>query len=446
MIKDSEIVGYEYPELESELEAPPEDDNSVSTESKDWTVSALSDKYRRGKIDLQPEYQREYVWALKPELPSRLIESLLLDIPIPPIYFAQMSGGNLEVIDGQQRLTTLVHFLDNKMSLQKLHRISSLNDRAFKDLSDDQQEKILDSQIRSVVIDTGSNPDLRYEVFERLNRGSVALNEQELRNSIYRGPFRDLLSQLEKDTFWRRVKGSNEPEPRFKEREIILRFFAFANRIDQYRGNLKRFLNEYMGTHAPSDPQLLEEQAETFRQAMRNIYSVFGSKSARLYITGTADQPSTDGKWDHKFSVSALDLQASALIGQPEDKVQEAAEQIREAYIFYLLTNSQVRLAISRQPAGTQATKTRWFGFRAKVQEILGDATVESRFFSYDFRRQLYEKQPICRLCSNEIHSFDDSTVDHIIPYSKGGKTAHDNAQLAHRSCNARKCAKLIKS
>jgi hypothetical protein len=367
-----------------------------------------------------------------------------LDIPIPPIYFAQMPGSNLEVIDGQQRLTTLVHFLDNKMPLQKLHRISSLNGKLFKDISDDQQEKILDSQIRSVVIDTGSSPDLRYEVFERLNRGSVALNEQELRNSIYRGPFRDLLSQLEKDSSWRKVKGSNEPEPRFKEREMILRFFAFANRIDQYRGNLKRFLNEYMSMHAPNDPQLLTEQAETFRQAMRNIYSVFGDKSARLYITGTADHPSNDGRWDHKFSVSALDLQASSLIGQSESKVQEAAEQIREAYIFYLLTNPQVRLAISRQPAGTQATKTRWFGFRAQVQEILGKTIVEPRFFTYNFRRELYEKQPICRICGNEIHAFDDSTVDHIIPYSKGGETTYDNAQLAHRSCNARKCAKLI--
>jgi hypothetical protein len=272
----------------------------------------------------------------------------------------------------------------------------------------------------------------------------VALNEQELRNSIYRGPFRDLLSQLEKDSSWRKVKGSNEPEPRFKEREMILRFFAFANRIDQYRGNLKRFLNEYMSMHAPNDPQLLTEQAETFRQAMRNIYSVFGDKSARLYITGTADHPSNDGRWDHKFSVSALDLQASSLIGQSESKVQEAAEQIREAYIFYLLTNPQVRLAISRQPAGTQATKTRWFGFRAQVQEILGKTIVEPRFFTYNFRRELYEKQPICRICGNEIHAFDDSTVDHIIPYSKGGETTYDNAQLAHRSCNARKCAKLI--
>jgi len=147
----------------------------------------------------------------------------------------------------------------------------------------------------------------------------------------------------------------------------------------------------------------------------------------------------TTGKWDTRFSISAFDIQASALIGFTPAKVQAAAEQIREAYIFYLLTNPQVRLAISRQPAGKAATKLRWFGFKTEVQNILNKVVVEPRFFSYEVRRQLYDASPICAICKNQIHSFDDSTVDHIQPYSKGGKTVLANAQLAHRSCNARK-------
>jgi hypothetical protein len=438
-------TGFEdYPELEQEAESAAStsgDDKPVSSTPFDWTISSLREKYDRGQIDLQPSYQRQYVWQLKPELPPRLIESLLLEIPIPPIYFGKISGARFEVIDGQQRLTTLIRFVTNEFPLSRLQRMASLNGKYFKDLSEEHQAKILDAPIRSVVIDAGGNLNLRYEVFERLNRGSMALNEQELRNCVYRGPFCDLLATLETTTAWRRVKGGATPDPRFVEREMILRFFAFANRIEHYRGNLKRFLNDYMGIHAPKDPEELKAQETLFLDTMKAVYAVFGEHSGRLYSTGTEDNPTRDGKWESKFSVSAFDIQASALIGHAHQGVQAAAEQIREAYILYLLTNPQVRLAISRQPAATNATRTRWFGFKAEAQRLLNETTVEPRFFSYEFRRQLYDTSPLCTLCGNQIHTFEDCAVDHIQPYSKGGKTVPANGQLAHRSCNARKWA-----
>src|SRR5438128_11620297 len=108
VVDDTEIQGY--PELEPEAEgvdAQNSDARPVSSQPNDWNISTLRDKYERGQVDLQPHYQREYVWVLKPELPSRLIESFLLEIPVPPLYFGKMQGGRLEVIDGQQRLTTL---------------------------------------------------------------------------------------------------------------------------------------------------------------------------------------------------------------------------------------------------------------------------------------------------------------------------------------------------
>ena len=432
------------PEIQTETDEPQADDKPVTTEAKDWTVSVLDNKYNRGQIDLQPEYQREYVWNLKPELPSRLIESLLLDIPVPPIYFAKMPDGKMEVIDGQQRLTTLVKFLKGDFALQKLQRMSSLNGKRFADLNEPQQTKIEDAQIRSVTIDAGNNPSLRYEVFERLNRGSMALNEQEIRNCVYRGEFCDLLAKLEKETAWRQVKGGDKPESRFAEREMILRFFAFSNRIDFYKGSLKRFLSDYMEKHAPKngETEKLTEQAEQFRGAMKNVYAVFGKHSGRLYTAGdSASHP--DGKWEPKFSVSALDIQASALMGHDAAKVQIAADQIREAYLLYLLSSPAVRDAISRQPAGTVASKTRWSGFKPIVLEILTNTHLEPRFFTYEFRHQLFTSNPVCGICSNPIHHFEDCAVDHIHPYSKGGKTEAANAQIAHRSCNARKCANV---
>lgn len=371
---DTYKVDQDYAELESEVEevADKPDARPVVSHPNDWTISTLRDKHERGQINLQPHYQREYVWEQKPELPSRLIESLLLQIPIPPLYFVRLETGKIEVVDGQQRLTTLIRFVTNKFTLQKLQKLSSLNGKLFQELSEQDQEKIMDASIRSIVIDAGTNQDLRYEIFERLNRGAMALNEQEIRNCVYRGLFCDLLTELEQDTNWRKIKGDNSPESRFIEREMILRFFSFTNRIDHYAGNLKRFLNDYMGKYAPNEKSQVAELGAMFRQTMQNVYTVFGENAGRLYsVDEGASQ--NEGRWEKKFSISALDIQASALIGHPPSKVHPVAQSIFEAYKFYIVTNPQVRIAISRRPAGTEATKTRWFGFKTIVQEILSN-------------------------------------------------------------------------
>ncbi len=429
------------PDTSDEEQKVKPDDHPVTSRICDWTISVLTGMLDTGQLDLQPQFQREYVWATRPELPSRLIESLLLKIPIPPIYFGNLPDGKLEVIDGQQRLTTLVKFVRNQFALCKLLRLSSLNGKFFRELTAEQQGKILREPIRTIEIDAAGNTELRYEVFERLNRGSMALNEQELRNCVYRGPFNNLLAELEKDSYWRKVKGGDAPEGRFKEREIILRIFAFANRLPQYGGNLKAFLNEYMEQYAPKTEAALKAHATMFRQTMQNIYAVFGSNSARLYEAGQSR--TNNGTWDTKFSVTALDIQASALMNRSPAKVQLEAEQIRELFLFTMLTDVEMQDAISRRTGSTAQTKIRFAKFKAMVDPIIEGAIVEPRFFEFQFRKELWNESHVCQLCKNEIHSFDDSTVDHILPYSKKGKTVAENAQLAHRGCNARKNAQV---
>ncbi len=432
-----------YPELETtenELEENVADDRPVTSQPNDWNVETLRGKFDRGYIELQPEYQREFVWELKPELPSRLIESILLEIPIPPIYFGKIANGKLELIDGQQRLTTLIRFVKNEFQLSKLERLSSLNGKMFRDLEESTQSKILDTSIRSVVIDTGTNDSLRYEIFERFNRGSVALNQQELRNCVYRGKFNDLLRKLVEDSIWRKVKGTDKPDPRFIEREMILRLFALHSRLDYFAGNLKQFLNDYMKLHAPKDEETLLLQENMFHQMMQNVFAVFGQNSARIYVTGEEGGKTVSGSWNPKFSISALDIQASALFGQPRERVQAAADQIREAYILFLLTNENIREAISGHTASTKATKLRWTAFKGQVAEILNGTKVEPRFFSFEFRKELYAKDSMCQLCRNPIYDFDEAAVDHIVPYAKSGRTIRENAQIAHRWCNSKKC------
>jgi 5-methylcytosine-specific restriction endonuclease McrA len=195
-----------------------------------------------------------------------------------------------------------------------------------------------------------------------------------------------------------------------------------------------------MGQYAPRGIQELKAHTVLFRQTMQNIYAVFGDKAGRFYEVSTR---TNKGTWEGKFSVTAFDIQASALMNRPIVKVQQAAEQIRELFLFTMLTDAELQDAISKRTGSTSQTKIRWTKFQSLVDPIVENILIEPRFFDYSYRKELYETSNECKLCGNEIHTFDDSTVDHITPYSKGGKTIPGNAQLAHRGCNARKNAQM---
>jgi len=130
-------------------------------------------------------------------------------------------------------------------------------------------------------------------------------------------------------------------------------------------------------------------------------------------------------------------------VGQDPARVQKVADQIQEHFLFLLLTDKAVQEAISQSTGGSVPTKLRWSAFRKVIQPLLDGVTIEPRFFSVNMRKQLFDASPVCAICENSIHSFEDSTVDHSTPYSKGGKTVRDNAQLSHRSCNAIKNASV---
>ena len=109
-----------------------------------------------------------------------------------------------------------------------------------------------------------------------------------------------------------------------------------------------------------------------------------------------------------------------------------------------MLTDKGMQDSVSKRTGSTLQTKVRWTKFREQVDLIIAGNAIEPRFFSLQFRQRLFNESSICKLCNNQIHTFEDSTVDHLTPYSKGGRTVESNAQLAHRSCNASKNASLM--
>ena len=167
------------------------DRDALQIQKADFTVNSVIDKINRGKVNLRPSYQREYVWTVRTA--SKLIESLILNIPIPTMFFHETQSGKLEVVDGKQRLTSIWSFIQGEFpdgspfKLTGLEVYEDLNGKTFTDLHERFQETILDYPLNVHTISRSSQPDFVFEVFERLNMGATQLNEQELRNCIYQG-------------------------------------------------------------------------------------------------------------------------------------------------------------------------------------------------------------------------------------------------------------------
>ena len=223
---------YEDEGIESEIDPNAHHSGAgrLYTQPYDLVVGSLIDQINNKTIHLRqlsnrPDFQRKYVWS--DVLASRLIESILLNVPIPPCYLAQASDYTLDVIDGQQRIYSIFRFVDNQFTLRKLEACPELNGQKFFELEANQQRKIETFTLRCVVITNDSSPDIKYDVFERLNTNTVPLNSQELRNSISRGSLIDLLGKLVKYPAWLGILNKKSPDKRMRDQELVLRFFAF---------------------------------------------------------------------------------------------------------------------------------------------------------------------------------------------------------------------------
>jgi len=233
------------------------------TQPLDLSVQTLFDQWGE-KLLILPEIQREYVWDNGKA--SRLIESLLLNIPIPVLYFAENEEAKYEIFDGHQRTRSIVRYMNNEFPLIGLSVLKEYRGRRYHELPEKDQRFFRMRTLRVIVISIESHPNMKFEIYERLNTGSILLNAQELRNSIYRGPLNKLLHELVKEPIFRSIIGTKLPRNRMVDEEITLRFLAMHALLDKYRPSLKRFLNEYaLSMKGASDEQISEFRALFFR-------------------------------------------------------------------------------------------------------------------------------------------------------------------------------------
>ncbi len=176
------------------LDVPPPE-RKILTQPYDLSVQTLHEQWN-DKLLQTPEIQREYVWDNGRA--SRLIESLILNIPVPPLYFSETQDAKFHVIDGHQRIKSIARFLENQFSLTGLRVLSEFKGKRFHQLPEREQRFLKTRSLRVVIITHESHPNMKFEVFERLNTGGISLNAQELRNSLYRG---DLTERLKNSCF-----------------------------------------------------------------------------------------------------------------------------------------------------------------------------------------------------------------------------------------------------
>lgn len=436
--------GNEEIKLDDEKDEDEQDDLSgkrkIYTEQGDPEVDSLHKRFLKGRLHVQPIFQRQFVWDKIKS--SRLIESALLDIPIPIVYLSEEKDGKENVIDGQQRLTAFFAFIDGKFpnnsefKLSGLKVFTDLNGKKFNELSEELQDKITTYKMRVIKFKKESDGDLQFEIFARLNTGSVPLNDQELRNCVFRGKFNELLKELSQDKDFKYLLGIATPDRRMKDRELVLRFAAFHfNTYLNYYAPIKKFLNDTMEKFQNISSAADANLRNAFKNTVSIILSLLDNNAFKRYYRG--DEKNKNGRWEtQKFNVSLFDIMMYSFAREDKNTVFQNLDRIREALIDLMTTDQDFIDSIELSTSSKKAVTIRFDKWRFALQAILGVGTKETRCFTYSLKEELFEMNNTCAICDNKILNIDDAAVDHIKQYWTGGKTIPENARLTHRFCN----------
>ena len=326
-------------ELVIEEQKDEEDTSTIASNRKIFTdkgdpeVDSLYRKWKKGKLVLQPEFQRHFVWDDKKA--SRLIESALLDIPLPMIYISEDVDDKEYIIDGQQRLTSFFSFIDGKFpptsehpngkdfKLGELKVYNELKGKSFKEIGDKLQDKINNFHIRTITFKKESDPLLRYEIFERLNTGAVALNDQELRNCVFRGNYNTLLKELSQDVDYRYFLGLPCEEKRMRDVEYVLRFASFYHATYlKYNAPMRKFLDKDMETYKNISEKDEAELRTAFKNTVIILRSLLDKHAFKRFYAG--NERNKNGRWEEKkFNASLYDIMMYIFSKADKNKVYQ---------------------------------------------------------------------------------------------------------------------------
>ncbi len=436
---DEVDAGDEATEPSVELEGADEGDlpvkgeDAVVIEKNDRSLAELHRWFQTGRLVVDPEWQRQYVWDRRRA--SKLIESFLRDIPVPVVYLAKNAEGKYEVIDGLQRLTSVFDFFDNKYPLRGLELLRDLNGAFFKDLPDKAQGKIQDTTLRTFELSPQTHKDLMFVIFERLNTGGMALNDMEIRNCLFRGALNNLIRELVEDDNFRTCLNQKNLEKRMGDRALILRFLAFYERTHlKAKAGLKRFLNEFFDTYRNPTADKLKEYDREFRKSMKACVTVFGDRAFRL----RRDSGSGGGEWAARPNAAIFQAVAVSFTKYDLAQITRGADAIFEEYVDLVSSDERWRDCVRRTTGDYTRLEYVFDTWNERLKLALSGAQPNdaTRLFSRELKDQMFRQRPTCSICGQRITLILDAVLDHDEHYWRGGRTVPENARLAHRHCN----------
>jgi len=253
----------------------------------DWTIETINSQIQKGNIDLQPGFQRRVAWDDVRK--SRLIESIIVSLPVPNIVLAENRNhrGRFIVIDGKQRLVSISNFMANGFTLRGLDIRPDLNGRSFEHLPSEDREYMENATLRSTLIRNWTDENFLYATFFRLNSGSLPLSPQELRKALVGSNLLDAIDEylLASEAF-KRIFG-NELDKRMRDSELVLRFLSFDRSLTDYRGDFKEFLDSttrYFEDDWTTRQAEASEALARFDMALNSAHSIFGADSFKKWI------------------------------------------------------------------------------------------------------------------------------------------------------------------
>lgn len=324
-----ELIDAEANEIEDAVEEPllfwENKQRELVTSVVDYNLSTLTDLINDKNIDLSPKYQRRNRWDDTRK--SVLIESFLINVPVPPVFLNEDNYGEYSIIDGKQRLTAIHDFLTGSLRLRGLTVFSEINDKKFHELPSKLQSVVKTRPtLRAVIILRQSDEDVKFEVFRRLNTGGVRLNAQEVRNSVNTGPFNDLLLDLSESKEFHRLLGvKRKSESKIYQEmgdvELVLRYFAFRDYWQDFEGGITRRLDKFMADNRHMPENERREAGADFMKTLAAVDAVWGENAFRRW---TPER----GKWRNQILASLYDAQMIGSRGAELEKVKAKRDAI----------------------------------------------------------------------------------------------------------------------